>query len=601
MPANDPIAPLTCADVLVRETSTSHAAQRRTRRLAAGLVALVGFVTLASSLLDPVADRMRLLEELLPITVPQTATALSALAGLSLLLVARGVRRGQRRAWAVCMVVLLASVVLHLLRGLDVAEAAVASTVALYLWRRRDRFAAASDTLTLRRGAPTLLAAAVATLLAGTLSIELRSWIANGRHRLPATSLLRALQVSAGRFVGLGVMPLPHRFAEFFDPAITAAAVGIGLGALALVLRPSVARWHGHEEARRHLARARAVVRLYGRGTLDYFALRDDKRFFFFADSVVAYAVYGTFCLVSPDPIGPPAERAGVWHAFRSFVDAQGWALGVLGAGEEWHQLYRSGGMRELYIGDEAVVPLQEFDLAGGRSKGLRQAVGRVARHGYTISFHDPGALDVELREKLRALSGESRRGAAERGFSMTLGRLFDPDDHGLLLAVVHAPPTETDGPNGRPVAFCHYVPAPGIGGYSLDVMRRECGSHPNGLIDFAIVETIRHLAAAGHAGLGLNFAVMRAVLEGEATRSPLHAAQAWATRTFAAGSQVESLCRFNAKYHPNWVPRFVWCDAPEHAVSAAVAIARAESLWEIPVIGRLLALAAGKRARSAA
>ena len=103
----------------------------------------------------------------------------------------------------------------------------------------------------------------------------------------------------------------------------------------------------------------------------------------------------------------------------------------------------------------------------------------------------------------------ESRQGTAERGFSMTLGRLFDPADEGLLLAVCY-------GPDGAPAALCQYVPAPEIDGYSLDLMRRSEGEHPNGLIDFLIVCTIDHLRAEGRQGLGLNFATMRAVLADE-------------------------------------------------------------------------------------
>ncbi len=584
----------------------SHAvfgSHRRTRRFAASLVALIGMVTLASALSPPLGARVRTLEEILPVVVPETAAALSAVAGLGLLVVARGVRRGQRRAWATCMVLLTSSVVLHLLKGLDVGEATVSAAVAGYLWLRRDRFPAASDTPSLRRGIPALAAAVAAALAGGAVGIETSTWLAalhgHGAGRMP---LGRAFAASAGRLVGIDLVALPHRFAAFFDPAMSTAAAGIALGALALVFRPAVAHWHGRDETLRRLARARAIVRRHGGGTLDYFALREDKRFFFAGDSLVAYAVYGTFCLVSPDPIGPAHERAEVWRAFRAFVDAQGWALGVLAAGAPWRELYRAGGMRELYIGDEAVVALQEFSLQGGTAKGLRQAAGRVARHGYTVSFHDPAQIEPALRAELRAISSDSRRGEAERGFSMTLGRLFDPEDKGLLLAVVHAPVADGQphGTAGRPVAFCHYVPAPDISGYSLDVMRRERGTHPNGLIDFALVETIRHLAAQGHGGLGLNFAVMRAIFAGETGSGAVQRAQAWATRSLAGASQAESLWRFNAKYHPRWVSRYAYCDAPEHVISAALAIARAESLWELPLIGRFLSSAARTAARAA-
>ena len=49
-------------------------------------------------------------------------------------------------------------------------------------------------------------------------------------------------------------------------------------------------------------------------------------------------------------------------------------------------------------------------------------------------------------------------------------------------------------GPDGGPVAFCQFVPAPGIRGYSLDLMRRDDGEHPNGLLDFILVRTIEAL-----------------------------------------------------------------------------------------------------------
>ena len=146
------------------------------------------------------------------------------------------------------------------------------------------------------------------------------------------------------------------------------------------------------------LAHAREVVARHGAGTLDYFALRADKQFFFWGATVVAHAVYGGVCLVSPDPIGPVAEREEAWRAFRRYVDEHGWALGGLGVAEEWLPVYRATGMHDLYVGDEAVVRVGRFTLQGGRFKGLRQAVNRVAKYGYRISFHDPSFLDSELR-----------------------------------------------------------------------------------------------------------------------------------------------------------------------------------------------------------
>jgi lysylphosphatidylglycerol synthetase-like protein (DUF2156 family) len=245
--------------------------------------------------------------------------------------------------------------------------------------------------------------------------------------------------------------------------------------------------------------------------------------------------------------------------------------------------------MHNIYLGDEAVVKVQPFTLAGGEMKGLRQAFNRIKKHGYTATFHDPAHLDSALSEELTALMGMSRQGEHERGFSMMLGRVFDPRDTGLLLTVVR-------GPDGAAAAMCQFVPAPGISGYSLDLMRRDPSDHPNGLVDFALCSTIEHLRDEGYEGLSLNFAALRSTLSGDKGDGTVQRAERWFLKRLSNFAQIESLWRFNAKYEPEWLPRYVVFDTAEHLVPVVMAILRAESLWEIPVLGRLLAAGAEKR-----
>ena len=76
--------------------------------------------------------------------------------------------------------------------------------------------------------------------------------------------------------------------------------------------------------------------------------------------------------------------------AFRRYCDRQGGACRSWPPAEEWLPLYREHGMRHMYLGDEAVVDIRRFSLQGGQMKGLRQAVNRVERYGYTVAFLDP-------------------------------------------------------------------------------------------------------------------------------------------------------------------------------------------------------------------
>jgi lysylphosphatidylglycerol synthetase-like protein (DUF2156 family) len=245
--------------------------------------------------------------------------------------------------------------------------------------------------------------------------------------------------------------------------------------------------------------------------------------------------------------------------------------------------------MHHIYLGDEAVVKIQSFTLAGRTMKGLRQAHNRIKKYGYTVTFHDPSRLDPALAAELTTLMSLSRQGEHERGFSMMLGRVFDPRDTGLLLTVVR-------GPDGTAAAMCQFVPAPGIHGYSLDLMRRDPSDHPNGLLDFALCSTIEYLRPRGYEGLSLNFAALRSTLAGEKGDGTVQRAERWFLKRLSNFAQIESLWRFNAKYEPEWLPRYVVFDAAEHLVPVTMAIVRAESLWEIPVLGRLLAAGAEKR-----
>jgi len=553
------------------------ARRTRVRRRASAAIALAGLLDLASALTPPLEDRLAVLLRWVPLAVPKAATALVALAGLGLIGLAWGVRRGQRVPWRIALTLLVGGVALHLAKGGDVEEAAVSGLIAMYLAIHAPAFTTPSHLTGLRRGLGRALAVMGLTLAGAVVAIE--AVTTAGGSRLPIGA---AIEGVVERMVGVRAVALPDRLDDFASPSLAAVGVGLIVWLLWLAVRPALVRRSSSEA----VVRAREVVDRWGVSTLDYFSLRSDKELFLTGSSVVAYAVHHSVCLVSPDPVGPVWERDEVWRAFRAFADEQGWTVAVLGACESWLDTYRGFGMQRLYVGDEAVVDVRHFSLDGGRHKALRQAVNRVANHGYTVSFADPSTADPALKDAVRTIMSRSRRGEVERGFSMTLGRIFDPDDVGLLLAVCR-------DRDDVPVAFCQYVPAPGIAGYSLDLMRRDGGDHPNGLLDLVVVRTIEHLREQGFERLGLNFATMRAVLAGERSPGIVGGAQRWALRRMSGSMQIESLWRFNAKFDPAWQARYVVYDAPEHLLAVAFAIARAESFWELPVIGRFLTPAA--------
>jgi lysylphosphatidylglycerol synthetase-like protein (DUF2156 family) len=547
------------------------AQRRRTRRIGAAAIAIAGVLNIVSAVTLPLASRLRALDRFTPIEVPEVAAALVAICGVGLLLLSRGVRRGQRHAWTLANALLLISVAGNIVKGLDVEEAIAALVAVAFLLLHRDDFCAPGNPSSARRAVGALFVGLVLAIAGGTVGVALRH---------PHMSLGQIVQAVAERLVGIQSVALPPRIDHLVTPALLAVGIGIAITFLWLLFRPAVApRVTSFRPMSRE--RARYLVERYGCDSLSYFALRDDKEWFGFRDTLVAYRVHNGVALVSPDPIGPVGQRAEAWGAFREFADEHGWPVAVMAASAEWLPAYRASGMHDLYIGDEAVVDVRRFTLDGKQNKSLRQSVGRVEKSGYRVEIFDPARLSDELRAELRGLMTGSRRGDVERGFSMTLGRAFESDDRGLLLAVAF------DGEN-HATGFCQYVPARSINGWSLDLMRRsEAEGVPNGLTEFIVVKTIEHLRSEGDVGLALNFATFRAVLASETGDRLVQRAQKWFLERMSDSMQIESLWTFNEKFQPEWHPRYACYDSPEHMLAASIAVARAESFFELPLIGR--------------
>ncbi len=552
----------------------------RPRRIAGSAVFLVGFLNLISALTPPLRAHLHLITEFLPVVIPEAANALSAMEAVGLLALSSGLKRGQRVAYVLTMMIAAASVLTNMLKGGDAEESVTLAVLLIFLLASRRSFNAPTNKAPFTKSLLRVPLGWALILIAGTVTLRVDLLIF-GRHT--HLGIWEGFLAVLERMVGSQAVTLPHTIDMFLSPALLYTSLFLLSILLFRAFRPvveaRVARLH---LPGRPVLSPLEIVDRYSNSTLDYFALRDDKSYYTSYNTLIAYAVIGTVAVVSPDPIGPDATSKQAWNEFCHFANSNGWTICILGAGEKWLPVYAADGFHSMYVGDEAVVSVEEFRLDGKRNKSLRQAVNRMRNYGYSIEFADPLNLSHELRGQLLDILTKSRRGNAERGFSMTLGRFLDPRDKGLLLTICR-------GPDAKVVGFCQWVPAPGINGYSLDLMRRDLGSHPNGMTDLMVVSTIEYLSSRQLKNLSLNFATMRAVMAGETEEGLQSKLERWFLKRLSDTAQIESLWKFNSKFNPRWLPRYLVFDSPQNLPQIAIAIARAESFWEIPVIGKFL------------
>jgi lysyl-tRNA synthetase class 2 len=243
----------------------------------------------------------------------------------------------------------------------------------------------------------------------------------------------------------------------------------------------------------------------------------------------------------------------------------------VLACGTAGGRAYQKAGLDVIELGDEAIVDVGGFSLEGRAMRGVRQAVGRMRRSGYTCQVIRQRDLPHEQFAGTVACANALRDGKVERGFSMALSRLGDPADGDCLLVLCH-------DEDGRLRGVLQFVPW-GRRGLSLDLMRGD-RTAPNGLTELMVVAAIEAAPALGVERISLNFAVLRSVFARAEELGAGPVIRLW-SRVLRAASrlwQIESLYRANAKYLPDWQPRFLCFPSARDLPRIAVAALSAES-----------------------
>ena len=529
---------------LVRRDSLSD----RTPEFIAFTTIALGLVDIVSALTPERVARLHELTKAIPLGLAQHASAATLVVGLFLLLLGRGLRRRLRSAWRGAVILAGLSVALNIGKGLDIEEAAAFSILLVLLVWSRSQFTALGDPDSRQRIGHTFMVMLGSSLVLGSLLLVVRRSAFVG-----SPSILGWLQEVLYGLAGFDG-PVVFRHEGTKDVVSTLL---FGLGAATLVTTAYQAfraaqprsQLSPHDEISvRALLEERPTP-----DSLGYFALRRDRATLFSTSgqAAISYRVVSGVMLASGDPIGDPAGWPLAISEFLALARESGWVPAVFGCGEQGAQIWSGGtGLKHLTIGDEAVLDVDTFTLAGRRIRNVRQMVARARRSGFTTDVRRVGSLgDAEIDE-IRHKVDVWRNADVERGFSMALGRFGDPADAECVVVVARK--------DEELVGVLQFVPS-SSGGISLDLMRREraAGSGLNELMIVSALDAAPHLDIDR---ISLNFAVFRSVLDrGACGDSGVRLRTARATLTIASRwFQIESIYRFNAKFRPTWVPRFV-------------------------------------------
>jgi phosphatidylglycerol lysyltransferase len=516
------------------------------------LIVLITLITLVSGLMNlymavrpPRRAWRPPLREIIPFEFIHIPRSFTLLIGFALVVSAVNIYRRKRRAYQIALALGCFSAPFHFFRAHHRWQAAFSLALVAALVYARRSFTVKSRGVNWRAAALRFAVAALAAFgygVAGFWLLEPRefginfNWI-DSIHR---TLLFLALVGDPA------LIPQTRYAAWFLDSlnALTIAVIGYGLFSL---FRPILYRFHTLPQERE---RAKELLELYGRTSLDYFKLWPDKSYFFNSmnDCFIAYSVGANVAVTLGDPIGPAESLSGTIREFNQFCEENDWAVA-------WHQtlpdllpLYRQAGFKNLKIGDVAIVDLTAFTLECKEMKRFRQRVGQLEKQGVRLRQY-AAPLPDDLIERLREVSDEWLRLPGKRERTFALGR-FTPD------YLRTTPVFTAEDKDSRILAFVNLLSSYRPGEATIDLMRHRLRS-PNGIMDYLFVKLFLLCKAQGFTRFNLGMAPMAGFQEREEASAAEKAVHSFFQRLNFLFS-FSGLKAYKAKFADYWEPRYV-------------------------------------------
>src|SRR6185436_15051110 len=394
------IGPWFTASLVLLSWATRQSSRRTelARRVVGALVGAAGVLIIVSSASPAIHARLILMERYVPLPLVEAGQIASALAGLLLLALARGLARGYRAAYAGTLALLLLAGFATLLKGLDWEESVSLGVVAIAAWSHAGLFDRESggdwlETADLGLGFLALLI----FLVLGTFS-----------HHLAASGGLDRVTALGYRF----------QAARFMRSALS-MLFALSAATLYVLLRTPV---HFAPPPQADSERAIEFNAGFGTGTTPMMVAVGDKSIF--AEGERGFCLYrtiGAYLVVFSDPVvRPGADRAAFVDALFAFAAGVDRRPLFYQLSADWMPLLHDRGYHFFKLGEEALVPLERVTLQGHAGKLTRQFLRRAERDGLTFEVLAPYEIDAHLDE-LEAISDHwlAAKQVTERQFSI--------------------------------------------------------------------------------------------------------------------------------------------------------------------------------------
>lgn len=335
----------------------------------------------------------------------------------------------------------------------------------------------------------------------------------------------------------------------YADKVLITVFLGVIISISLIIILLNINKFNKFPAQKLNKERIIELISKYGGSSLAHYVFVGDKYVHISKkeDVFFQYQIISDKIIVLGGPIG---NREAFYEAIKEFydlADLYGYTLVFSGVDMNIFPELHDMGYDFLKLGQDALVKLDEFSLAGNKNKSKRQAVSRIDKAGYTFSIETPPFTD-ELFKELKEVSDEWLNGKKEKGFAVGY---FNKEYMEMeKIAIVR-------NGEGEIKAFANIMPMyDGNKTLSIDLMRFK-NIELNGIMDFIFVNLFEYGKENGYEFFNLGLVPLADV--GESNYSFIREKIAY--QIFNNGNFIYSfkgLKKFKDKYASKWDDKYI-------------------------------------------
>lgn len=316
------------------------------------------------------------------------------------------------------------------------------------------------------------------------------------------------------------------------------------------------------------MERVYSIIKECSADSLHYLTFNEENMYFFGVETygMISYTLAGKKAMSLGDPVCKSEDMEQFTCEYLDFCKKMKYKPIFNSVSYQMTEILKKYNYTVIKYGEEAILELTDYTLAGKYRAALRRNVSKVGKSGVTLLEYQPNnGRDYVLEEKIADLA-EKWLTKKKYQLDYTVGNLNFEKFYDRRFFV-------TMDENGNLLTALSFLPYEGGKNYCIDVMYRKLDAM-TGIMEHAIISAAMKMKEEGTEKVSLGIAPLAGIDVNKQDVSKTEKLLNAVFNYMDSGYNYKNLYRFKKKFDPTiWEPRYLVYHHDISLVSLAVSI----------------------------